>query len=112
MTGTSSNLHDPGMSQKDQLATLKDFRQGKLEILISTSVGEEGLDFPAVDTVVFYEPIAEIRRYIQRLGRTGRHRDGTVHIMLYRDTEEEIIFYTSRARDNNMRKIIKYLERA
>jgi len=110
LTGTSSNLHDPGMSQKEQLTTLDHFRQQKLDILISTSVGEEGLDFPAVDTVIFYEPIPDIRRYVQRLGRTARHHPGTVHILIYKDTEEEKIFYMVKSREEKVKKIIKYLQ--
>lgn len=110
LTGTSSKLHDPGMKQKEQISTLDLFRQQKLDILISTSVGEEGLDFPAVDLVIFYEPIPDIRRYIQRLGRTARHHNGTVQILIYRETEEEKLFNMARHREKMIKEIIKHLQ--
>ncbi|PJA92706.1 MAG: hypothetical protein CO133_01735, partial [Candidatus Komeilibacteria bacterium CG_4_9_14_3_um_filter_37_5] len=110
LTGTSAKLHDPGMKQKEQISTLDLFRQQKLDILISTSVGEEGLDFPAVDLVIFYEPIPDIRRYIQRLGRTARHHDGTVQILIYRNTEEEKLFNMARSREKIIKEIIKHLQ--
>jgi len=107
LTGTSSKLNDPGMTQKEQIETLNQFRQENIDILVSTSVGEEGLDFPAVDVVIFYEPVDDIRRHIQRLGRTARHRNGTVHILIFKDTEEENIYYTSKSREKSVREIIK-----
>ncbi|MCK5063283.1 MAG: DEAD/DEAH box helicase family protein, partial [Candidatus Aenigmarchaeota archaeon] len=46
-----------GNTQKKQKETLDMFRKGKYNILVATSVAEEGLDIPKVDTVIFYEPI-------------------------------------------------------
>lgn len=111
LTGMSSNFNDPGLSHKDQISTLNDFRDKKIDILVSTSVGEEGLDFPSVDAVIFFEPIVEIRRYIQRLGRTARHRDGTVYILMFKGTEEEKMYFISRGRENKVKQIIELLER-
>lgn len=55
-----------GMSQKKQKETVEQFRQGETEILVATSVGEEGLDIPSVDLVIFYEPVPSAIRTIQR----------------------------------------------
>ncbi|MBW3017102.1 DEAD/DEAH box helicase, partial [Candidatus Woesearchaeota archaeon] len=77
-----------GMSQKQQISVLEDFRQGNYNILISTSVGEEGLDIPQVDIVIFYEPVPSAIRKIQRQGRTGRMEKGRVIILVTRDTRD------------------------
>lgn len=45
-----------GMTQTEQKDVLDDFRAGEFEVLVSTSVAEEGLDVPEVDLVLFYEP--------------------------------------------------------
>ena len=50
--GQSSRGTDEGMSQKKQISTLNDFREGKLNVLVATSVGEEGLDIPSADRVI------------------------------------------------------------
>lgn len=55
-----------GFSQKQQKEILDKFRVGEFNILVATSVGEEGLDIPAVDKVVFYEPVPSAIRKIQR----------------------------------------------
>jgi len=110
LTGTSDNYGDPGMKQKEQAEVLKRYKNKEIQILICTSIGEEGLDFPAVDELVFYEPISDVRRHIQRLGRTGRRKHGNVHILIYKDSGEESIYYTSRAEERAVRKIIQYYE--
>jgi len=53
-----------------------------LNTLISTSIGEEGLDIGEVDAIFCYEGGMSTIRMIQRMGRTGRKRDGTVFVLL------------------------------
>ena len=48
--------------------------------MVATSIGEEGLDIPAVDLIVFFD-VVDIIRTIQRMGRTGRARDGNVVVL-------------------------------
>lgn len=69
-----------GQTQKEQKQTLADFRDGTLNTLVSTSIGEEGLDIPSVDLIFFFD-VVDIIRAIQRMGRTGRARDGKVVIL-------------------------------
>ena len=81
---------DKGMSQKNQLAILEQFKQGQYNILVSTNVGEEGLDIAECDLVIFYDVVASEIRFIQRKGRTARHREGKVVILYCKDTHDEI----------------------
>ncbi len=57
------------MSQKEQLDILKKFREGSIQVLVSTSIGEESLDIPQCSLVIFYEPIPSEIRFIQRRGK-------------------------------------------
>ena len=45
------------MTQKQQVERLREFREGDINVLVATSVGEEGLDVPAADLVLMYEPV-------------------------------------------------------
>lgn len=81
---------DKGLSQKRQIEILDQFKDGQYNVLVSTNVGEEGLDIAECDLVIFYDVVASEIRYIQRKGRTARHREGKVVILYSRKTRDEI----------------------
>jgi len=100
---------DGGMSQKEQHALLEKFRAKGFDVLVATSVAEEGLDIPSVDLVVFYEPVPSEIRLIQRRGRTGRAHAGSVIILVTKGTKDEAFLWISRAREKKMRETLQGL---
>ncbi|MFP4116211.1 MAG: helicase-related protein [Candidatus Aenigmatarchaeota archaeon] len=98
---------DEGMSQTEQVERLEKLEEGEYNTLIATSVGEEGLDIPAVDLVVFYEPVASEIRAIQRRGRTGRQRSGKVIVLMAKDTRDEAYYWKSKHRERRMKETLK-----
>ena len=103
--GQGSREGDPGMTQKVQKATLEQFRAGDYNILVATSVGEEGLDIPATEVVIFYEPVPSAIRLIQRRGRTGRDRPGKVYVLITTDTRDEAAYWSSRSKEMQMQSL-------
>ena len=99
-----------GMSQKKQQEALQKFRSGEINILIATQVGEEGLDIPAVDLVIHYEPVSSGKRSTQRDGRTGRNRPGLIKIIATKKTMDEWMLVNSYRNRKNMRSALKSLE--
>lgn len=99
-----------GMTQKEQKEVLDAFRAGEFEVLVSTSVAEEGLDVPEVDLVLFYEPVPTAIRSIQRKGRTGRQDEGRVVVLLAEDTRDEAYFWISRRREKEMESELRKLK--
>ena len=83
-------VDDKGLSQKKQIEILGQFKEGVHNVLISTNVGEEGLDIAECDLVVFYDVVASEIRLIQRKGRTARHRKGRVVILYCKGTHDEV----------------------
>jgi hypothetical protein len=77
-----------GMNQKKQQSVLDDFHKGVFNILIATSIGEEGLDIGEVDLIVCYDTSSSPIRMLQRMGRTGRKRTGNIITLLTRGKEE------------------------
>lgn len=67
-----------GLSQAEQQQILKQFNSGIYNVLIATSVAEEGLDIAEVDLIVLLDSVASPTRFVQRCGRTGRQRSGRV----------------------------------
>ena len=113
--GQASRGKDRGMSQRKQRETIERFSRGKFSVLVATSVGEEGLDVPEVDLVVFYEPVPSAIRSIQRRGRTGRHRPGRVVVLMAKGTRDEAYYWSSKRKEKGMfaaiRKIARELEK-
>ncbi|WP_168821851.1 DEAD/DEAH box helicase [Enterobacteriaceae endosymbiont of Donacia provostii] len=60
------------MNQRNREQTLKNFRNGKLDILIATDIAARGLDVNRIDLVINYDIPMDIESYIHRIGRTGR----------------------------------------
>jgi len=100
--GKATKDQEKGLSQKKQIATISRFREGEFSVLVATSVGEEGLDIPSTDVVIFYEPVPSEIRSIQRKGRTGRHATGRIMVLVTRKTADETFQIVSRRREKAM----------
>jgi Fanconi anemia group M protein len=107
--GQASRDQDEGLSQKKQAEILNKFRVGEFNVLIATSVGEEGIDIPATDMVLFYEPVPSEIRSIQRKGRTGRARAGRVVVLMARGTRDEAYYWISDRKEKTMNRQIRGL---
>ncbi|KAL6095555.1 ddx51 [Pungitius sinensis] len=60
------------LSPAERKKTLKEFEQGKIQLLISTDAAARGIDINGVKCVVNYDAPQYIRTYIHRIGRTAR----------------------------------------
>src|ERR687898_2507023 len=116
--GQAKRIGDEGMKQDEQAAVLESFRNSDFDVLVATSIAEEGLDIPEVDLVIFYEPISSEIRYIQRRGRAGRKSSGSVIILATKDTIDMRHLYASKMRVekmtnslNNINTILKPINR-
>ncbi len=100
--GQASRANDKGMKQKEQIEVIQKFRDGELNVLVATSVGEEGLDIPSTDLVVFYEAVPSEIRAIQRKGRTGRAREGKIVVLITKGTRDEGYYWASIRKERMM----------
>jgi len=98
-----------GISQKEQIKMLDDFSKGIYNVLVSTSIGEEGLDIPKVDLVIFYEPVPSAIRTIQRTGRTARTEKGKVIVLVTKNTRDEAYRWTAHYKEKKMHDILTKL---
>jgi len=96
-----------GVTRKEQEETIARFRQGGFDVMVASSIGEEGLDIPSVDTVIFFEPIPSEIRNIQRRGRAGRAKAGQVVLLVTSDTRDEAFYWVSKKREAAMKRIVE-----
>ena len=110
--GQSARGGRQGLSPKDQVSVLQEFRNGGANVLLATSIGEEGLDIPSADLVIFYEPVSSEIRTIQRRGRTGRQRLGEVIVLIAEGTRDEGAKAAAVRREENMQRAVHRVRRS
>ena len=86
--GQSAGKAGTGMTQREQLDTINKFKKGTFNVIVATSVGEEGLDIGEIDLIICYDTSSSPSRMLQRMGRTGRKRHGRVFVLCLRGREE------------------------
>lgn len=99
-----------GLSQKEQKKMIIDFSSGETNVLCATSIGEEGLDIPEVNLVIFYEPVPSAIRKIQRSGRTARLMAGKLIMLITKNTRDETFYYVANAKEKKMHKVIQEIK--
>nr|XP_028707360.1 Fanconi anemia group M protein isoform X2 [Macaca mulatta] len=103
--GHASGKSTKGFTQKEQLEVVKQFRDGGYNTLVSTCVGEEGLDIGEVDLIICFDSQKSPIRLVQRMGRTGRKRQGRIVVILSEGREEHI-YNQSQSNKRNICKAI------
>ena len=109
--GQTDRAGQAGMNPTEQIARLDSFRSGEYNVLVATSVGEEGLDIPRADLVLFYEPVGSEIRTIQRRGRTGRQDEGMVYVLIAEGTRDEGTQASAHRREEKMLIAIQRVRR-
>jgi ERCC4-related helicase len=109
--GQATRGADRGLSQKEQVETIEKFKKGAHNVLVATSVAEEGLDIPSTDMVIFYESVPSEIRTIQRRGRTGRKMPGSVVVLGSKATRDEAYFYSAKRKEEKMHRNLEKLRK-
>lgn len=110
--GHARSSGEKGLSKKAQQQIVESFARGELNVLVATSVAEEGLDLPETDSVVLYEPVPSGIRMIQRRGRTGRQGEGRVFVLITPGTRDEQYFWSALRREKRMHEELAFLRKA
>ncbi|KAI0373238.1 hypothetical protein BV20DRAFT_963060 [Pilatotrama ljubarskyi] len=84
----SNKAHAKGMGTRSQQDTVRMFRERQINVLVATSVAEEGLDFPACDLVIRFDPVQHMVGYLQSRGR-ARHKTSTFVIMVQEGAQSQ-----------------------
>ncbi len=80
------------MTQRQREISMREFRKGKITLLIATDVAARGLDIPHVSHIFNYDlPIGNPENYIHRIGRTSRMERAGVAISLIDHEERNMI---------------------
>lgn len=86
-----------GADKRDRGEVLKDFRDGKLQVLLATELAARGLDVPGLTHVFNVELPTDADHYLHRAGRTGRQGQPGMVVSLVTERERFVIEKLSRA---------------
>ncbi|KAK9847181.1 hypothetical protein WJX84_012444 [Apatococcus fuscideae] len=81
------DIHGKQKQQK-RTTTFFEFCHAETGILLCTDVAARGLDIPAVDWIIQFDPPDDPKEYIHRVGRTARGRQGKGRALLFLLPEE------------------------
>ncbi|MBU2634186.1 MAG: DEAD/DEAH box helicase [Nanoarchaeota archaeon] len=106
ITATKLIGQKDGYSQKQQISTIKEFENHSHNVLITTSIGEEGLDIRGSDIAIFYDNVSTSIRKIQRAGRVARLSSGKIIFLITKNTIDEAYYWKAKREEKSMQNIL------
>ena len=91
-----------GLSFKQQMKLLKRFEEGLVNVIVATSVAEQGLDIIDCDLVVFYDCVSDSIRSHQRRSRTGKQKQGQVIVLITKGTVDERYYWVVKEAERKL----------
>lgn len=89
--GVKCGIINSDIGKTEQTQVLKDFERGKINILLATTMLDEGYNLPKIDVAVIMGSNSTTKQFIQRMGRVLRKKDknSTVYYMTVEHTFED-----------------------
>lgn len=104
--GINTAILHSDLNKDKRKNALKDFRTGKVNMLLATDVAARGLDIKGVTHVVHLDFPKDLEQYVHRSGRTGRFgADGTVISLVNEREERELKKYCREHKVDAERKV-------
>lgn len=79
------------MEQRDRQASLRDYKENRIKIMVATDVASRGLNMKDIDIVINYDVPQDPESYVHRIGRTARAWKEGKAIMFVSDSEMKTV---------------------
>ncbi|KAF4555624.1 Dicer-like protein [Elsinoe fawcettii] len=99
----SMDMANPASTLREQVLTLKKFRDGTLNCLFATSVAEEGLDVPSCNLIIRFDPCQTMIQYVQSRGRARQKNSTFIHMLEAGNRDHAIMHDDNNRAEQSMR---------
>ena len=112
---TGAAIHG-NKSQTARENALRDFKKGKIQVLVATDIAARGIDIPAVEYVFNYDIPNDPNSYVHRIGRTARAGREGIAISFCDPEEEKHLRAVEKtikskiSRNNELNKLVRSLK--
>ncbi|CAA0101883.1 ATP-dependent RNA helicase RhlE [BD1-7 clade bacterium] len=107
---TAAAIHG-NKSQAQRIRALKEFKQGKIQILVATDIAARGIDIPLLPHVANFDLPHVSEDYVHRIGRTGRaEANGQAVSLVCADEHEQLTGIERLLQRHLERRIVKGFE--
>lgn len=101
----ASRIHaDRSQSQRE--SALREFREGKTQVLVATDIASRGIDVDSVSHVINYDVPEAPQDYVHRVGRTGRAGNIGQAITLVTPVEEFAMRDIERITEQKVKRVV------
>ena len=94
--GILSSAFSSYFEEKKRLSILKQFREGKIRVLVATDAAARGLDISDVSHIIHYDLPMDKETFIHRSGRSAHQGDNGTTILMGKD-EQQIRAFTTES---------------
>lgn len=99
-----------GITQKMQIENINKFELGEYNVLVGTSIGEEGLHIGEASIAIFYDSVSSEIRSIQRSGRVGRIKSGKIIFLMTENSRDEAFYWSAKRKEKSMKKTVQEIK--
>jgi DEAD/DEAH box helicase domain-containing protein len=107
--GIRARVHKSGLPTKVREEVEREFKEGKLNVVVSTPTLELGVDIGDVDAVV--SELINYPGFIQRVGRAGRMGQESIGVLLLREDDSISTYYRSNPEEYLEEENFGYIEK-
>ncbi len=89
--GIVARVHKGGMTKKERRKVEREFREGRVKVVVATSTLELGIDIGDVEAVI--SELVPFPQFLQRCGRAGRRGQESVGVLILREDDSIANYY-------------------
>ena len=107
--GVVARVHKGGLTKKERRKVEREFKEGRVKVVVATSTLELGIDIGDVEAVV--SELVPFPQFLQRCGRAGRKGQESVGVLILREDDSIANYYKNNPEEYFKDEMFCYAEK-